>query len=483
MNKRESISITANLIAGILSLSPAMAQKTTVLSEGRPNILLILSDDHSAPYLGCYGNPDLKTPNIDRIAKEGILFRRAYTTAPQCVPSRASILTGRNVLDVQMLRFSAPLDKNIITFQELLRKAGYYTGICGRIFHLDGSNDNPQETIETFNEFGMVTFPKRVDYLGESTRDEDGKVLSQAVEFLDQIPGNKPFSLWVNYRDPHRAFGAKEYEPDPEKIHVPEVMPDTKLLREDLAGYLGEIQRLDYHVGLLLAELEKRGKLDNTLIVFMGDNGGALLRGKGTLYDCGIHVPLLVRWPGKIKPGKTADILISGEDIAPTLLAVAGLTPEEKMTGKSFLQTLTGEEKDVREYVFAVRGAHGYELPLNSGVFDLSRVVFNKKYKLIYNPLWQLPYYPVDFGGNKFWKELIQFNNENKLDKRFSGTTLFTKQRPMFELYDLEKDPGEFVNLSGKEEYREIEHRMKGAMQRWMIIYRDVVPLPITLLN
>jgi len=476
MKKKESIIITINLIAGVMSLSSVMAQKTNVLPDGRPNILLILSDDHSAPYLSCYGNPDLKTPNIDRIAREGILFRRAYTTAPQCVPSRASILTGRNVLDVQMLRFSAPLDKSIITYPEILRKSGYYTGICGRSYHLDGSGKMPPATAATFKEFGMVTFKNRVDYLKMGS---DDKVLSLVTEFLDQAPEDKPFSLWVNYSDPHRIYNAKEHEPDPTKIHVPDVMPDTKLLREDLAGYLGEINRLDGRIGLLLKELEKRGKLDNTLIVFMGDNGGALLRGKGTLYDCGLHVPLLVRWPGKIKPGKTADILISGEDIAPTLLEAAGQNPDKMMTGKSFLQTLNGDEKDVRDYVFAVRGAHGGGLPGKSSDFDLSRVIFNKKYKLIYNPLFQLPYNPVDFASNQFWLELIRLNKENKLDKRFSGTILFTEQRPMFELFDLAKDPGEFVNLSGKEEYREIEYQLKAALHRWMIIYRDVVPLPI----
>ncbi len=476
MNKNESAALAAKIFTGIFCAIPCLVTGANSLPEGKPNILLILSDDHSAPFLECYGNQDIKTPNIDRLAREGIMFKRAYTAAPQSVPSRACILTGRNVLDVQMLRFSAPLDKNIITFPELLGKEGYYTGICGRSYHLDGSGSLPTETAETFKAFGMRTFAGRVDYLKTGN---DNAVLSQVTEFLNQNNGNKPFFLWANYSDPHRIYNAKDYEPDPQSIHVPDLMPDTKLLREDLAGYLGEIQRLDHNIGILLNELEKRNLLDNTLILFMGDNGGALLRGKGTLYDLGIHVPLLVRWPGKIKPGKMSDILISGEDIAPTLLDAAGLKPDEKMTGKSFLQTLTGEEKDIREYVFAVRGAHGSSLPLNSAAFDLSRVVFNKNYKLIYNPLFQLPYYPVDFSGNEFWKELIRLNNDKKLAKKFDGTVIFTPQRPMFELFDLEKDPGEFVNLSGKEEYREIEHRMKAELHRWMIIYRDVVPLPI----
>jgi arylsulfatase A-like enzyme len=334
----------------------------------------------------------------------------------------------------------------------------------------------PPESIKTFEEYGLVTFKDRVDYLNTCS---DLQVLAHVTEFLDKAPSGKPFSLWVNYSDPHRIFDASDYNPDPGKIHIPDLMPDTKLVREDLAGYLGEIQRLDYHIGLLLDELKKRGKLDNTLIVFMGDNGGALIRGKGTLYDCGVHVPLIARWPGKIKPGKLADILVSGEDIAPTLIEAAGLEPLNEMTGKSFLATLTGDEKAIREFVFAVRGTHASGLPGNSASFDLSRVVFNKKYKLIYNPMFQLPYYPVDFNNNNFWKELKQLNEEGKLDKRFGGTILFSAERPMFEFFDLEKDPGEFVNLAGKQEYRESEYQLKSALQRWMIINRDVVPLPI----
>ena len=273
MNRNESAALAAKIVAGIFCAVHCQVTSANSLPEGKPNILLILSDDHSAPFLGCYGNQDIKTPNMDRLAREGIMFKRAYTAAPQSVPSRACILTGRNVLDVQMLRFSAPLDKNIITFPELLGKAGYYTGICGRSYHLDGSGSMPPETAETFKEFGMRTFAGRVDYLKTGN---DNAVLSQVTEFLNRNNGNKPFFLWANYSDPHRIYNAKDYEPDPQSIHIPDLMPDTKLLREDLAGYLGEIQRLDHNIGLLLNELEKRNILDNTLILLMGDNGGGI---------------------------------------------------------------------------------------------------------------------------------------------------------------------------------------------------------------
>ena len=456
-----------------VTLFAGQPQKT---DKQKPNFLFILSDDHSAPFLGCYGNPDVKTPNIDKLAAEGVLFNHAYTTAPQCVPSRSSMLSCRNVLDVQMLRFSAPLDKGVVTFPELLRDAGYYTGICGRSYHLDGSGNRPAETQQVFDEFGMETFKNRVDYVKTGGNKQ---VLTQFIEFLDSKPGDKPFFMWANYSDPHRIFDAKEFEPTPESIHLPARFPDTKLLREDFAGYLGEINRLDTWVGQLVDELKKRGVFENTFIVFVGDNGGALLRGKGTLYDYGIHVPMIVRYPAGAKQGIVSNILVSGTDIGATILDVAGVAADSKMTGKSFRKALNGDETENHEYLFAVRGAHGSGLPGTSSAFDLSRVVFNQKYKFIYNPMFNLPYHPVDFAGGDMWKDLQKQFAENKLDKKFEGTAIFTGERPMFEFFDLQNDPDEFVNLSGKEDYKEIEHKLKTELHRWMIIYRDCVPLPI----
>lgn len=463
-------------VKSLIVLTALQGSMYIVSAQQQPNILFLLSDDHSAPFLGCYGNPDLNTPNLDRLAAEGVLFTNAYTTAPQCVPSRSSLLTGRNVLDVQMLRFSAPLDKEIITFPELLRDAGYFTGICGRSYHLDGSGRMPKETADVFDEFEMKTFKHRVDFLNTCS---DNEVTGQVKKFLDSVPQGKPFFMWANYSDPHRVFNAGNYNPPPGEITVPARMPDTRLLREDLAGYLGEINRLDVRIGELLNELSQRGLTGNTVIVFIGDNGGALLRGKGTLYDYGLHVPLIVRYPPVCKPGTVSGILVSGTDIGPTLLEIAGVSPDKKMTGKSFRKALEGDSSENHDYLFAVRGAHGSGLPGTSSAFDLSRVVFNKKYKLIYNPLFHLPYHPVDFAGGEMWKELKDLHKQGKLDEKFSKTILFTEQRPMFELYDLEKDPDEFINLSGSPGYKEVEQELKAALQRWMIIYRDVVPLPV----
>ena len=449
-----------------------IAQKNT---RQPPNIVFIVSDDHSAPFLGSYGYTDIKTPNIDKLAQEGILFRKAYTTAPQCVLSRAALMTGRNTLDIGMTRFSAPLDKEITSYPELLKKGGYYTGICGRNFHLDGNRRVP-ETVAVFEKYGLETFKDRVDYLNV-TGNRDS-IFAQYTEFLGKVPKGKPFFVQVGYSDPHRIYNAKNFEPDAKTLSLPKSWPDTKLLREDFAAYLVEIQRLDSDVGRVLEDLKKRGLDQNTLVVFIGDNGGALLRGKGTLYNLGLNVPLIMRHPGLIKPGQVSDAIVSGIDIAPTFLSVAGLQVPKNVTGASVTPSFQGGNFQGHEYAFAVRGAHGSSLPYNTADFDLGRTIFSKKYKLIYNALWQLPYYPVDFAAQPFWLELKQKNAEGRLDVK-SQRLLFADRRQMFELYDEQADPEEVNNLSGNPQYQQIEQELKGRLQEWMILNRDYLPLPI----
>ena len=164
----------------------------------KPHILFLLSDDHSYPFLSCYGDANVKTPNLDRLAVEGMKFHRFFTASPQCVPSRAALMTGRSPVAARITRFSSPLAKDEITLPELLReKAEYFTGICGRTFHLDGSVPRGDaELSKLLQERGMKTFAARVDYLDSSR----GKgVESRIGEFLDQRPAEKPFFLWVNF--------------------------------------------------------------------------------------------------------------------------------------------------------------------------------------------------------------------------------------------------------------------------------------------
>jgi len=453
-------------------------REAAAAARERPNILVVLSDDHSWEHVGCYGNKDIQTPNLDRFASEGMRFDRAYVTCPQCVPSRASIMTGRSPVRIAMTRFSAPLPADVRIYPEALRAGGYFTGVAGRTFHLDGSANQPEETKRVFDERGLVTFPRRMDYVKQAGNREE--MIAQYEEFLGLVPEGRPFFLQLCFSDPHRPLDRNAIpEPhDPARLRLPAHYPDTRLVREDFARYYDEIARFDGDFGRVLATLEKRGLAGNTVVLFMGDNGASQLRGKGTLYEFGIHVPLLARWPGKVKPGSSSGELVSGEDLAPTLLEAAGLPVPEEITGRSFMKLLRGEAYQGRRHVFAERGAHGSGLPTASNSFDLGRCVVSRRHKLIYNAIWQIPYTPVDFNNDPFWKELTQMNAEGKLSADHARL-LFSPTRPMFELFDLEKDPREFENLAGRAEAAAVERELMAALQEWMIVERDYLPLPV----
>lgn len=443
----------------------------------RPNILLILSDDHSYPHVGCYGNPDIKTPNLDKFASQGMRFDRMYVTAPQCVPSRATFFTGRSPIGIAMSRFSAPLPREVGTYPEVLRSAGWHTGVAGRTYHMDGALTSP-ESKEIIAKHHLATFPDRLDYV--KTAGENPASLQQFSEFLNQKPAEKPFFLQLCSNDPHRPLTTKGPERHPPaNLKLPPHYPDTKLVREDFAAYYDEIAHFDVFFGEVMAELDRRGLSENTLVAFAGDNGCSQFRGKGTLYELGIHVPLIIRWPGRVSPGSSSGELISGEDLAPTFLEATGQMVPKEMTGKSFLSQLKGESGQRRKFVFAERGAHGSSLPGNSAGFDLGRVVVSKTHKLIYNAMGDLPYWPVDFSGEAFWKDLVQLNQSQKLEPRLAQL-YFAPRRPLFELFDLEGDPAELQNLAGEPGVAQIEKELKAALQEWMILEHDFLPLPVT---
>lgn len=457
----------------------ALLAEAVALAE-RPNILLVLSDDHSADHVGCYGNPDILTPNIDRFASQGMMATRAYVTSPQSAPSRASIFTGRSPIAVNMSRFYVPLAKRFKTFPEYLREAGYYVGVAGRSYHMDcdTNRDNEGNPLEAYYEAnGYRTFPDRLDMcLSVPVSQENSEaIFAQYEEFMQKRDKSKPFFLQLSYSDPHRPYTAPAVH-DPKSLTLPPHYPDTELVREDLAAYYDEIHRFDRDFGQVLACLEKEGLADNTLVVFMGDNGGAQFMGKGTLYEYGVKVPLVVRWPGKIAPGSVSDRLISNEDLAPTFLAAAGLTPPEEMTGRDLMRTMDAPRADGR-YVFAERGGHGKGLPENTVNFDQIRCIIGDRFKLIYNATPSVPYEPVDFSQLPMYCELRERNENGTLDEKFSRL-YFPALRPMFELYDLKADPREQHNLADDPSYKETRERLILELAYWMIREEDFLPLP-----
>ena len=471
---KNSILCTCALMAAAFVLHAGEGTKAL------PNILFVLSDDHSYPYLHCYGATEMKTPNLDRLATEGIKFHRMFTTAPQCVPSRASLMTGRSPVACRITRFSSPLPRDEITFPEILRKeGGYFVGVLGRTYHLDGSGRGPDVSDQVFEEYHLKTFPERFDYV-DATGQENVPV--RMKEFFSKRPKEKPYFLWVNFSDPHHPWNSGENPPDPAKVRVPGYLPDLPGVRGDLSRYEGEIEHVDGAFQTVLDIVKERAGLENTLVIFMGDNGMAFPSGKGCLHDPGLNVPLLAWWPGVIRPGGESRALISGEDIAPTCLETAGLKVPARISGVSFLPLLRGLSFPAeRKYIFGERGPHGgatFDERTKANSVDYSRCVRSGRYKLIYNVTPNLIYAPVDSVGDPGWREIVKAHEDKNLATEFE-TLYFTSPRPVYELYDLESDPNELINLYGRKELADTALKLKEALQRKMILDFDYLPLPL----
>jgi hypothetical protein len=293
---------------------------------------------------------------------------------------------------------------------------------------------------------------------------------------FDEVSDGKPFFLYFGFNQPHRNWGEDHDGIDPEKLTLPQDWPDLPEVRLDYARYLADVRDLDRGFGMVMKLLKDRGLDKNTIVIFIGDNGESLLRGKGTLYRRGLNVPLIIRWPDHVKPGSTSNVLVSGEDVAPTILAAAGIEPAKGMTGISFLPVLLGQAFRGRDYLFAERGFHAGPITRTDG-FDLSRSVVSLRYNFIYNTLPDRAYWPVDMDEkNIAWEAVVKAHEAGTLPKD-QDARYFSKPRPTFELYDLEVDPFELHNLTGQDSVKNVEEELRKKMDRWMVREGDSLPL------
>jgi arylsulfatase A-like enzyme len=385
------------------------------------------------------------------------------------------------------VRFTSPLPEDVLALPDLLRaQAGYFTGVAGRSYHLDGPATGGQRPAHVLGEVmdrrDLRTFQKRVDYVekGSGMKDFGGKLAA----FLDAAPKDRPWFFWLGFSDPHHVWNTQGARGalDPKSLTLPPHLPDLPGVREDLARYLAEIEHLDADVQSVLDALKARGLEQNTLVVFMGDNGMAMPHGKGALHDPGINVPLLVRWPGVVKPGGATKALVSGEDFAPTMLEAAGVVPPKVMSGVSYLKLLRGETFEPRRYIFAERGPHGGDGGMKPDVlastFDLARCVRSDRFKLIYNCTPHGAVAPVDSQRDPGWQAMVQANAAGQLASQFVRA-YFTTPRATFELYDLDADPGELTNLAADPKFKDVEHDLKRALTEKMVLDWDFLPTPL----
>jgi arylsulfatase A-like enzyme len=411
-------------------------------SGSPPNIVFLISDDHSAPDLGCYGNRVVQTPNLDRMAAQGMRFTHAFVASPQCSPNRSAILTGCSPHTTATSRLHTPMPEWEQTFLEPLKERGYFRGAFRKV------HQGP-------------AFDRRWDFYG--SRDVP------FTKFFDSLPSGRPFFLHVGFTDPHRPYKPGAFSPahDPAKIAVPKFLPDTTEIRRDLGHYHDAIARMDTECGEIFALLRARNLERNTVVFFTGDNGMPFPRAKGGCYDPGINVPLLAWAPGRISAGTTRNELISHVDLAPTFVELAGLSKPPKMQGRSFAPLLLGGAYQPRQEIFAERNWHDN--------FDPIRAVRTAHHKLIFNAAPHFPYRPAwDLEGSPTWKSYIEMARAGKLSS--AHARLIEPNRPLIELYDLDRDPDEFNNLAQSAAHADTLDDLKRRLSAWMHATYDFLP-------
>lgn len=434
----------AIVLAAVVFLS------SRVFAAERPNIVLIIADDLGAEDCGAYGSTAVRTPNLDRLAREGMRFTRAFNTCSSCSPSRSSIITGRYPHATGAERLHMPLPKEQVTFVEKLKGAGYWCAQAGK-WHL-----GPMVR----DRFDVVNDKNKA--VPDAKTGDDGSGCVHWVETIRQRPKDKPFFLWLASFDPHRPYfpGTLAEPHDPAKAFVPPYLPDVQPTREDLAMYYDEIGRLDSYVGKVVAELASEGVLDETLILFITDNGRPFPRCKTSVYDSGIQSPFIVRWPkGGVKGASVCEAMVSSVDIAPGFLELAGVEGLATFQGKSFVPLLRDPGKAaIRDRVFAEHNWHDYTAH--------ERSVRTAEWKYIRNAWNDLPDTPpADAVRSPTFQEMRRLRNLGKLNE--AQMACFIHPRPAEELYDVTRDPQELHNLAGDAKYAEQLKAMRMSLDQW----------------
>jgi len=438
----------------------------------RPNIVLIIADDMAWDDSTPYGHPNIQTPNIQKLAEEGMRFDNAFLTISSCSPSRASIITGRypHQTDAEELHWPVPAEQ--ITFVEELRAAGYWTGAAGK-WHLGDALRERFDEIREVDTSGFQLPSGEAGKAGKFKESLEGEAQSGCADWIPLMQArdkSKLFFLWLAALDPHRPYheniienGAKQ-----EDIRVAPYHVDTPATRKDYTVYYDEITRLDKYVGRVMAELKKQGVDKNTMVLFFSDNGRPFPRDKTTLYDSGIRTPWIVRWPNKVKAGTSTTRLVSSVDIALTALDIAGIYKGlDTFEGHSFLPLLTHPKQAIRKYIFAEKNWHDFE--------DDVRAVRDERYKYIRNYYNDLPQTPsADSARSPTFQTILELEKQGKLLPH--QRTCLTAPRPKEELYDTKTDPHELTNLASDGRYQAILDTMRSALKTWEKRTDDYVP-------
>lgn len=468
--KKKCFSCTFIILLFVLfSCSNKEQQKKVANEKNLPNIVLIVSDDHGIDALGTYGNPVIKTPNLDALASQSVRFTNAFCTSASCSASRSVILTGKyghatgHYGHTHDYHHFSTYD-SIKSLPVILKEAGYKTGRIGK-YHLA---------------------PEKVYAFDEVMNADPRNTVEMANNSNDFIKTEQPFFLYFCTDDPHRGYPYKQKnwrEPNPfgnkpegytgvkqttyatKDVLVPSFLPDSEETRAELAQYYQSVSRMDQGIGVLIENLKKNNKYDNTLIIYISDNGIAFAGAKTTVYEPGIKLPCIVKEPYTDKKGVTNDALINWADLSPTILDYAGIDPSvHKLHGKSFKSIINQEHPKGWDETYAAHNFH--ELTM----YYPTRAIRQRKYKLIWNIAWEQSYpFASDLWDSSTWQEVYR----NK--KEFYGKRKVTDylHHPQYELYDLESDPDEIKNLAYLKQYESIFSELRERLRTFQVKTSD----------
>ena len=418
-----------------------------VFAEDKPNILWLTCEDNNVNWVGCYGNPHADTPNIDKLAREGHQYMHCYANAPVCAPSRSTWITGIHAISMgthpMRSRYPIPHDK-IKYYPDLLKAAGYYVG-------------NARKT-----DYNIGGRP-------------DGECWDTAKVDWATLKKNQPFFMVINNTKSHesRAFGdVTKTTHDPKNVRLAKYHPDIPTIRQNYAHYHDQMKKMDADIGLALAELEKNGLAEDTIVVHNSDHGGVIARSKRFLFNSGTHCPLIIRIPEKFKylrPGKVGEkveSMVSFIDMTKTWLHICGAETPDYLQGKIFL----GPESEPRRYHVSFRTRMDERC-------DNVRAIRDGKFLYIRN---YMPYAPWGQHLNYLWnmKATLAWEEHHKAGKTDEITGRFFGTKPMEELYDTSTDPDNVNNLIDNPEYNTDKRRLSNALDQWQLEHFDSGLIP-----
>lgn len=442
MNRSLLLAVSLVLVAW---LSPGALGAEDRPASRKPNILWLIAEDFG-PHLGCYGTKEVSTPNLDRLAANGMRFTRAFTTAPVCSPSRSAFMTGMyaTTLGVHHHRTTdkKPLPDGVKLLTQWLKDAGYFTA-------------------------NVVQLPPALGFRGSGKTDWNFKIDGQPFDSRNwsDLPGKQPFFAQINLKETHRVFNAPP-KADPARVELPPYYPDHPVARRDYAQYLDSATELDRKIGLILDQLKADGLADNTVVVFFGDNGEANIRAKQFCYEEGLHVPLIVHWPVALQrpknflAGTVNTQLVSSLDFAPTMLAIAGQPKPAKMQGRVLFGETTSPAP---EYVFGARDR------CDETAMRL-RTVRDVRFRYIRNFTPEVPFLATNrYKETQYpmWNLMKELHTAGKLTP--TQEFLCQPTQPTEELYDLETDPHQIRNLVASTPHQRDLARLRQALDRWIV--------------